>query len=377
MKTTETSPSESGFWETPHKKWGVLFAFFTLIGIINMGVAYTDELANSEKPQLIYPFVNEFSGVYLVLLLLPILIWFMVRYPLQRHNWWRRLPLHLLASVIFGFTHTTLMYLIRTIIYNWLDLGSYAEHYGVLKFRYLMEYQKQFASYWLIYGSVSVISIIIENQRQRVQTAKLEEQLTRTRLQALQMQLNPHFLFNTLNMISSTMYENVETADKMIANLSDLLRDTLRSVGKKMHPLRNELDLLGRYVDIMKARFESRLQVVFDIPGNCYSANVPRFFLQPLVENAIHHAMSDNKTAQITIAANISNHRLRLTVQDNGRGITAPLAILTQNGVGLRNTVERLETLFGEEQQFSIENLPEGGCTVTIEIPFQKNGISH
>ncbi len=352
--------------------WGIVFLFGTLVALINVGIIFTDRMAAGDDIPIIYPLINEFNGVYTSLLLLPFIFWMIRKFPLTRKTWLTRLPLHLLGTIVFGFFHTTLMYISRTVIYQLAGLGDYSQFYGVLKYRYLMEYQKQFVVYWLVYGVVFWITSLRENQRQKLRAAQLEEQLTKSRLQALQMQLNPHFLFNTLNMISSTMYEDVKAADKMIAYLSDLLRLTLKSSHSETHKLSRELDLLEIYVEIMRARFKDRLVVKTTVSDDVRDAQVPRFILQPLVENSIKYGMENLKTAEISIMARRKNQRLTLIIRDNGPGINGHLAQLKNNGVGLSNTAERLEKMYGNDQQFELLNLPGGGLQVKIEIPFRQ-----
>ncbi len=352
-------------------KWLGIFLFFTLIGVMNFNRFYVNELAEGGMPSFHHYFINEMTGAYAVLLLLPLLLHFFGKFPLQRGNWLRRLPVHLLASVIFGASHTMLMFLSRKLLYALLLQKDY--DYGHFGYRLLMEYQHQFFTYWLIYGIAFFVSMRREHQRQKLKTAQLEQQLTAARLQALQMQLNPHFLFNTLNMISSTMYDDVNAADKMMASLSDLLRKTLNVSNRQEHPLRNELELVNLYIEMMQARFQNQLSVKMNIDRDTLEALVPSFILQPLVENSLKHATSNVQTAEIEILSRQQNRRLILSVKDNGPGIQNETS---QNGVGLSNTAERLEKLYGADHRLHLLNNQTNGLTVMIDIPFhvEKNG---
>jgi len=196
-------------------RWLVIFLFSTLIGVMNFNRFYTNELAEGGAPNFYHYLINEMTGAYAVFVLLPVLFYGFKKFPRRRHNLWTRLPLHLLGSMAFGSSHTLLMFFSRKIIYAFGLHESY--DYGHLGYRLLMEYNHQFITYWIIYGAAYFINLFQENQKQKLKTAQLERQLTEARLQALQMQLNPHFLFNTLNMISSTMYDDVNAADKMIS----------------------------------------------------------------------------------------------------------------------------------------------------------------
>lgn len=350
--------------------WLVIFLFSTFIGVMNFNRFYTNELAEGNDPNFYHYFINEMTGAYAVMALLPLLFYFFKKSPLPRENWRTRLPLYLLATIPFGFCHTMLMFLSRKAIY-WLALQKDYD-YGHLGLRLLMEYNHQFFTFWIIYGVVFLIGMVREHQRQRLKAVELEQQLTKARLQALQMQLNPHFLFNTLNLISSTMYEDVAAADKMLANLSDMLRMTLQRENRDEHTLAKELALLHCYLDIMKARFADRLRIKLDIAAETKGALVPAFILQPLVENSIRHSLETLHAVEIEIASRRAGDDMRLSVKDNGPGISAEAEQILQNGVGLSNTAERLEKLYGNAHRFHWENLTGGGLQIVLEFPFRQ-----
>ena len=356
----------------PLKVWAILFSFGTMVALFNIGIIVTGELADQNSIPLVYPFINEITGAYSALLLIPFLLAVFRRFPLRRDTLLRYLPLHLLATVLFGFTHTTLMYFSRDAIYSLVELGDYGKYYGLLQYRYLMEYQKQFLLYWMVYGVYYLFQSLQENQRQKLRAAQLEQQLTESRLEALRMQLNPHFLFNTLNMISATVYEDVRAADQMIARLSELLRITLSGAAVAEHSLEKELELVELYGDIMRARFSDKLAITCDIPEDTLGAAVPGFILQPLVENSIRYGMENLQVAEIRSGARRQEARLILTVADNGPGSGQNFTQLTRNGIGLANTVERLEKLYGKDHRLELTNNTAGGLQVTIEIPFRR-----
>lgn len=359
-------------WLATHRsavKWLVLFLVATLIGVVNFNRFYTNELAEGKTPSFHKYFINEMTGAYAVFVLLPFLFHFFKKVPLKRGNLLARLPAHLLANMLYGFCHTMLMFFSRKLLY-WLVLQKDYD-YGHLGYRLLMEYNHQFFEYWLIYGIVFFVNMAREHQQQRLKAAKLEQQLTAARLQALQMQLNPHFLFNTLNVISSTMYDDVKAADKMMADLSDLLRKTLNGANWQEHALKNELELVELYIKIMKTRFHDKLLVKMDIADETLEALVPGFVLQPLVENSIRYGMESLQSTEIAISSRKENERMKLIVRDNGPGIADAHDGVRNNGVGLSNTAERLERLYGHNQRFHFRNMREGGLEVEMEIPFR------
>lgn len=349
--------------------WLILFLFLTVMALLNFTRFVTSRLAEGEPPYYKYFFIMETTGVYSILIVLPFALWFIIKFPIKRDNLITHIPLHLFASLVYGVSHIMSMYFIRTFIFWIAGWGAY--DYGRFVYKIPMEYTHQFFSYSMIYGIVMFMKYVRESQEQKLRASQLEQQLTKARLQALQMQLHPHFLFNTLNMISSTMYEDAKAADKMIANLSDLLRITLDSKGAEEHTLEKELEILHLYVEIMKARFQEKLLIKTEIYKGTEDALVPGFVLQPLVENSIIYSMKTLKRAEICISSEKIDERLILKIEDNGPGITGNIKQLMNNGLGLSNTVERLEKLYGNDQSYELQNKKEGGLQVRIEIPFR------
>jgi two-component sensor histidine kinase len=199
-----------------------------------------------------------------------------------------------------------------------------------------------------------------------LRASQLEARLAQTQLQMLRMQLQPHFLFNTLHSISALMHKDVQRADSMVAALSDLLRLSLQTIGAQEVPLQSELDFLQRYTEIMSIRFGDRLQVSLDIDPGVRDARVPNLFLQPLVENAFRHGFGDLGQGSIAISVRRDGDMLRCDVVDDGRGLRAG----HKEGVGLASTRQRLAHLYGERHAFSLRGAPGEGVHVTMAIPF-------
>jgi LytS/YehU family sensor histidine kinase len=196
---------------------------------------------------------------------------------------------------------------------------------------------------------------------------QLEARLAEARLQLLNVQLQPHFLFNALNTIAELVHEDPETADRMIAALSALLRRTLELGATQAIPLRAELDLLASYLEIQKARFGGRLQVSVTAADDVLAVPVPVLLLQPLVENAIRHGLSRHRAAgRIAIAARREGASLLVEVTDDGPG--ASLDELRE-GVGLGNTRARLQALYGDRHRLELANVPGAGARVTLVVP--------
>jgi signal transduction histidine kinase len=347
----------------------IIFLFATLIGLFNTNYFYLTELASGERIPLKYPLIHELTGTYTIFLLLPVLFWIFNKFPLTRKNLLRRLPIYLLLSFGFGVCHTLLMFASRILVYRLVGLGKY--DYGNLGYRFFQEYSHQLFTFWIIWGVVFVIRSIKAHQAQKLRTAQLEKQLAKAHLQTLQMQVNPHFLFNTLNMISSTMYEDVNRADTMMAHLSDILRITLNRANREVYPLEEELDLVRDYLDIMKARFQDKLVVEMDIDPDTLPAQVPGFILQPLIENSIKFTMEAGKNIRIQITSEKRGERIRLIIRDNGRGLRGEEKRLGGGGVGLSNTAERLERTYGDDHLFQLMNIEDGGLQVLVEVPLR------
>jgi len=202
------------------------------------------------------------------------------------------------------------------------------------------------------------------------QATVLESRLNEARLHALQAQLQPHFLFNTLNGVATLLRRDPVAAEDMLTSLSDLLRIALSSSQRQEIPLREELDFLGRYLAIQRMRFGDRLESREEIEPAARDCLVPALVLQPLVENAIRHGLEPlGRPGWIRIAAACTGNQLNLVVEDNGIGLAAAAANQRGNGVGLANVRERLAALYGPAQELQIAERPEGGVTVRIRIP--------
>jgi len=213
-----------------------------------------------------------------------------------------------------------------------------------------------------------------ETARLALEKAQLESTLRLAELEALRMKLNPHFLFNALQNISVLALQNPSAATVMLSRLGDLLRVSFRKDAQQEVPLQAEIALTQAYLDIERVRFRDRLSVLVDIAPGTESALVPTFLLQPLVENAIKHGLAaPNVSGRIQIRSLIQPDRLVLTVADNGAGISADSVQGLQMGVGLGSTFERLNRLYPDQHEFTVQNTLEGGTEVRIALPYHVN----
>jgi two-component sensor histidine kinase len=207
----------------------------------------------------------------------------------------------------------------------------------------------------------------------RAEAALLQARLAEAQLAVLRTQLNPHFLFNTLHAISSLVERDPRGVRRMIARLSDLLRHTLEQTSEQEVSLDRELELLGRYLDIMEVRFQGRLDVTQRIDDDVRDALVPNLVLQPLVENALKHGVTAiDGPGRIEITAHRSNDSVVLSVRDNGPGPSTSIA----GGLGVRNTTARLSQLYGDRQHFSLRPAPGGGTIAEVTLPYRPAGAA-
>lgn len=225
----------------------------------------------------------------------------------------------------------------------------------------------------LMLVAAGMMMLYKRDRDRELQASQLESKLTQAQLQILEMQLQPHFLFNTLNGIMVLIREDPDTASLMIARLSEFLRLTLESAGAQEVTLRRELEFLDRYVQIERLRFGDRLTIEQEVPLELLDAMVPNLILQPLVENAIRHGVSKRRgPALISIGVTRDNGTLSIRVRDNGSGLPGRGNADLKEGIGLSNTRARLRHLYGQKQRFELNSPPDGGLSVLLSLPFHK-----
>ena len=287
-------------------------------------------------------------------LLTPLIAWLARRFPIDRARLWRHGAIHAAAGFPIAVVKTA------------ADRTAFAWLTGMWMYWLVSTLALQFTIYCAIVAAAHGLTYY-ERSRERDQ---LEARLAEARLQLLGMQLQPHFLFNTLNTIAELVHDDADAADRMITGLSDLLRRTLELGPSQEIPLDAELQLLEQYLGIQRARFGERLQVTLSIDERTRTAAVPVLLLQPLVENAIRHGLGERLAAgHIDIAARRDGSRLVVTVSDDGNGTTG--GATARERVGLGNTRARLEALYGSDQRLQLSIAAGRGARVTLEIPFK------
>ena len=223
--------------------------------------------------------------------------------------------------------------------------------------------------YFLVVGLARWATLVAANRARQLRELALEQQLSEAKLSTLRAQLQPHFLFNSLNTIGVLMREDVDKADDVLRALAALLRSVLSASQEGMSPLADDLRLAQTYLEIEKARFGDRLRVRFDVAPDAAACACPSLLLQPLVENCVRHAVSARTSpTTIEVTARVEGDRLRLTIDDDGPGLGPPRA----GGTGLANTRARLALLHPDDHAFDVSTRPTGGTSVRIDLPARR-----
>jgi two-component system, LytTR family, sensor kinase len=347
-------------------QWLLGFGFWTLIGLAFAFQFYI----SSAKAGLEVSWkqaVNYALGDWYVFAVLSIpVVWLTRRFNFESGNRARSLVVHLPGSLLFSLAYMVL----RAFVGRWQSQANFTENFMPLLVK---TWLFNLLIYWVIVAVRFAFDYSRKYRDRELRAVELEKRLAQAKLQALRMQLNPHFLFNTLHSISSLMHQDAQAAERMIVRLSDLLRASLESSDTQEVPLRQELEILQRYLEIEQIRFGSRLTVKMDIAPDTLDARVPNLILQPLVENAICHGIQPHaKPGRIELRAQRADGMLALEVCDNGGGLrkNAP----AQEGVGLSNTRARLRTLYGQAYAFHLCDVAGGGLQVRLTIPFRTTG---
>ncbi|NIR44315.1 MAG: hypothetical protein GWN99_00135 [Gemmatimonadetes bacterium] len=300
---------------------------------------------------------------------IPGIYWFSRRLPVHGgHAAWR-LPVHLFTSV--GVSFLVLLTLQATDRYlGWSTLlGAPGKLVSDLE-RTVVHLHVGIGIYWVVFAVTHALRYYEEFRERELRASQLEAQLAQAQLQALRMQLNPHFLFNALNSIAVLMDHDPEGARAMLYRLSDLLNSTLRHGGSHEVPLSEELEHLESYLAIEEKRFRDRLNVSYDIDPETLDCAVPFLLLQPLVENALRHGIAPRTgPGHVAISARREDGRLSLSVRDDGPGLAPGSERPVEGGVGLSNTEARLQKLYGADHSLVFERPEAGGLEVRIEIP--------
>jgi two-component sensor histidine kinase len=344
----------------------LLAALFTAIGLLFFSYHFLDDLARGKTGTALPRFIEEMTGAYSAVIVVPITVWVSRRFPFGRATWPLALAAQLAGLIVYSFAHTSLMAIARGILFPIAGLGPY--DYGIMRYRYPMEASLDVCVYAIVVGFVNVFERLRQAREAEVRAVELQARLAESQLENLKLQLHPHFLFNTLNAISSVMYEDVAKADAMMTQLSEFLRLVLDSSGVHEVPFERELAVERMYVDIMKTRFDTRLNLSVQIDPAMRHAAVPFMLLQPLLENSIKHGLPpDSNALDIAITVRRAGAATVIAIRDDGVGLRGNGATDRR---GLANVRERLAHMYGDSASFEIGSVPEGGTEVVLRIPF-------
>ena len=340
----------------------LILAAHTVLFVIQIPQVYLYNANNQNPVEWWIPIAKLAWGVYLWALITPAILWLGSRLPVTRQHLWRNLSLHLVLGVAFGL----------------IQHYGYHTGLGLLGLFTAKAARESLINLGLLFNFVSAAVVryatVIAIQQAHLYFRESQERafrLQQAELEALRMQLQPHFFFNTLNALSALIYRSPKDADRLIMQLGDLFRGALRKGKAQEVSLAEELEFLKAFLQIHQTLMGKRLEVEWKVEPETLPALVPNLILQPLVENSIRHGLSPlEQGGRIEVCARRRDGRLVLQVRDSGEEPAWPEAS-GGGGVGLANTRARLKNLYGAAHRFEIAARPGEGSVVSIELPFQ------
>jgi two-component system, LytTR family, sensor kinase len=360
---------------TPITKWGsvVLFWLGWSVAVATFSFSWRAAINMPVEWTALAPLYFAAYAVWAIFT--PLVVWLSKRFPFEKGRWSRTIPIHVCLAPCVSILHA----LITTSLNPWIwpTMTTSEPLLHSVQRNFLMMGSDDIFIYWSITFVVQGWMYYQRYRDRELRNSVLETQLAKAQLQALKVQLHPHFLFNTLNSVSELMHQDVRSAERVITRLSDLLRMTLENIGAQEVTLREEVDFVRGYLEIEQTRFQDRLKVDYQIASETLDARVPNLMLQPLVENAIRHGIAKSSQAGlILIQSELHGTRITIRIRDNGPGIRSNGNSGGNFGIGLSTTRARLEFLYGRDHSLELNNLPEGGLEVRLVIPFHSAGAT-
>ena len=345
----------------------IIFAAWTVFGLLLAHQSYIQAaLGGRQMPWIVALRPGLLEAVLWALTTVAI-FWLARRFPIERGRMFQGIAVHLVSAVVIALARSGVMVVLGWYV-PWVRVRTFSPQFWGTS--------SQNALFYALLLGIAHLVLYYRRYREREQAAvQLARGLTEARLQALKMQLQPHFLFNTLNAISALIPTEAKPARRMLARLGDLLRATLEHEETQEVTLREELAFLEPYLEIEQARLEDRLTVVMNIAPETLDARVPHLILQPLVENAVRHGIAariEPGRVEISASRGPDDRFLQLEIRDDGPGMDRDNEIRPRRGVGLTNIRSRLEQLYGREHRFKLENQAAGGVLVRITLPFRR-----
>ncbi|HEV8239540.1 MAG TPA: histidine kinase [Thermoanaerobaculia bacterium] len=347
---------------------GSLLGVFRIIGLL---ASYQ----TMGQPTRLEPLVWTFIGCMWWGLTVPFIVVWSERQPLVPGSMRRQVPGHLWRATVASVASGLAIWASKAVGTAWL---------GTAPFTLRELWGNMLSSWWLfdffMYVVVLCIVSALAYQRQlrerEVDAARLETALAQTEIKLLKAELDPHFVFNALHTISALVHRDPQAADRMICRLSDFLRLSLASTGALEVTLQQELAHLRSYMEVQMVRFRGRLTLEVDVPPELRDCQVPNLLLQPLIENVVKHAVAVGlKPVHAVVRARRAGDRLEIEIADDGPGLPPVMPGHPEprrEGIGLTNTRARLRKLYGEAHRLMLEDGPEGGTRVLVELPYRE-----
>jgi two-component system, LytTR family, sensor kinase len=351
--------------KSPARK-GLLIAACWLLVVLLFA---TEWYAYDAGHGVVDPFLDYVGwSCYLWGVFTPLVFWFARRRPINSDSWWRAALWHIAASLAVAVLSLSL-----EALFEWLRAGGSWPLWNAMRHYLSQHLEISLLTYWALLGASQFYRVYEEMRTRQLREAQLEARLAEARLQTLRMQLQPHFLFNTLQAATVLVHDDSDAAEDVLLCLSELLRASLDELNAQEIPLSREIEFLEHYIRIQQRRFGDRLRFELQIDPSLADCAVPSMALQPLVENAVRHGVGKHKETDIvSIRGCLNQGRLSLEVCNlTGALEDTPERLLTQ-GVGLSNTTARIEQLYGKEQSLQIFNLEPGGVCVRLSIPMRR-----
>ncbi len=365
-------------WPLYVKRVLQLFVIATFLGVFLASQQYIMLNIQGEKMPLIGVLIFSMPFWYLWALFAPLVVWLARRVPLVRTHWVSKVAAHVLIASVLAFLHSLILVAIQVALQPAASEEMLAQPFWKLFVSFAAyELSINLLAYSAIVGITYATDFYRRYKERELVASQALAQLSQAQLRALRMQLNPHFLFNTMNTIAMLVRkQESDEAVRTIAGLSDLLRYVLEDTRTHEVPLRQELEFVERYLAIERIRFADRLKVNVDAEPDTLDGHIPNLLLQPIVENAIHHGIASRAAASlIEVTARKVGDMLVLSVRDDGPGL-AGRDEDRGDGVGLGNTRARLARLYGEVQSLELADSPSQGAVVTITLPFHTEPVT-
>ena len=331
--------------------WALAGLAWLILSVIFAPEVYLYFQARGEPISWLRAFQLTLSNSAVAAFFAPLIVWLARRFPIEKGRWKTSLLVHIPASIAFAYAHTGVYVLV-----------CYASK--TVARDLLQRFHPNLLTYWAIVAATTAY-LYFGRYRER------ERQLARLQTQLLRAQLRPHFLFNTLNTVSAMIHEDVEAADRMLGHLSEVLRLTLDSLGHHEVPLRAEIELVDRYLEIDRMRFDGGIELSVEASRDTLDALVPSMLLQPLVENSVRHGFEDRSSiGTVTIRARRGGEVLLVEVEDNGRGLPETNQPVGE-GIGLSATRRRLEQMYPGRGELTIGPSPAVGALARVTLPWR------